>query len=390
MLRSGHGRTGCRFEVLDLGLNVLFDLEGVLEAVVQQDVDDDIKQQLSLKMLPEDRLRNMTFRRYVKAYFRVGMPDQTEIEYPLGVYLWATPSRELETAGSDAGAEGVTTWTVTLGDRSHLLDLGGPNLAGYSVRAGARVTYELRRILARMGMDTSGVVASDETLGRGVLFDLRVQSDAAKKLGVNLESSPVTWLRVMHRLSDAIGYNSVFFDGDGLPILKPAPDTARVPADVTFETSADSIIVPPATVSREIEGVANRVTIRNQAPGGNVQTVTVDANKYLPSHPMAAKNLAGGGWDGFIDVVLEEPLALSISALRARAIRVLQRRLSCLQTVTVKTLAWPVHEAFDVVALQWDGDEDYDATTFHHEKAWTLDLFTGEMTHTLRRSYRAE
>lgn len=377
VLTAGHGRYSCRFEILDMTLAKVGDLENVTGARVVQDSEANVKQQLELELLPDSRLVNMSFRYYVKAYFRVGMPNQTEIEYPLGVYLWSQPERSLDSTG-------LETWKVTLGDRSHLLDLGGPRPDGYTIRAGARLTFEIRRILTTMGMDPSGVVNSPETTAVKLLFDQRANVENQKLVGVKADADPVTWLRILHRLTDALGYYSIYFDGDGKPIVKPAPDLAKAVADVTYETSAASILVGPLETSRDVDQVANRVTIRNHAPGGTVQVVTVDANKVAPTHPLAQKQIGF-----YIDISYDEPLAVTEAALRARATKALHRRLSCLATVRVKTLAYPVHESFDVVGLQWDGDADYGIGQIHHEKDWSLNLFTGEMQHTLRRLVQA-
>lgn len=414
-LRSASAVQSCRFEILDPDLDKVADLEtgpgGIYDAAVEVNVDQTIKGSMDLRMLPVEDLRDRTFTRRLKAWFRVQMPDGGFAEWPMGVYLWGVPDRDLLGVGTEE-------WSITLGDQSQILDLSGPGARGFTVHSGNGVTDAIKRCLRRAGFeDTSGVVDSDDEFdeaktwvfstprtrarrlrefyeallgqnagasaqARAVRFAIEQKLVPLREQAPDADNDRVSWLEIIEDCCDSIGYNSPWFDGDGRCRVEPHDNLTTAEPDHVLATDPDGLMLTAAT-SHELDRVKNRFMLKSENARVQNRLAVVDADDLMPNHPLCASKI------GFhIDGHEIDRVAPSHAALVKRARKRLFEALSTYETVAVNTLAWPTHEAFDIVGLRWDDDPDYTTRQVFHQRRHTLDLFTGEMQRSLRRIYQ--
>lgn len=423
-LRAGVARIGCRYEVLDNNLGVLGELgsigvdadgvpvgnRGVYEAAVENAVDQQIKGALDLRMLPDEDMRDRLFTRKIKPYWRIKMPDGGWAEWPQGVYVWTVPDRVL-------GGVGVEEWNLTLGDQTIILAMAGPGRKGFTVHSGQRVTDAIKKAVRKAGFgDVSGVVDSDEEVTeaktwvfvtrrtrarrRREFYEAILQQNAGpsaqaravryaatqhltqlRELAPDADNQRVTWMEILTDLHDSIGYNSPWFDADGLYRATPARDLQTEGADVTLATEADGLLLSVQT-GHQLDQCANRVLVRSSSTPNPLLGVA-DANWLAPAHPMRQSAI------GFYrDLPLDDQVAGSVAALTKRATRALHRALSSYETAETPSLAWPVHDPYDIIGVRWDGDIDFGTERVYHQGRYTLDLFDGSMQRSLRRVFR--
>ena len=415
-LRAPSAVYGCRFEILDRNLAKVADLEagpgGVTAAAVEVNVDQKIKGTLDLEMVPVEDLRDQTFTRWLKPWFRLQMGDGGWAEWPMGVFLWGMPDRDLVGVGL------VEEWSVTLADQSQILDVSGPGASGFTVHTGNGVTDAIKRCLRRAGFsDTSGVVDSDDEFDEPKMWVFSTPRTAARRqrevyegllqqysgasaasiaaraavmqaLAPLLERAPdadndrVSWLEIIEDCCDAIGYNPPWFDGDGKPRVEPHVNLTHAEPDHVLATDPDGLMMVAGT-SHDLTKVKNRWFLKGENARLLNRLAVVDADDLMPNHPLCASKI-GFHMDGYAT----DRICPSNAALQKRARRQLHEALLGFEAVMVDTLAWPTHEAFDVVGVRWDDDPDYAVRQVFQQRRHTLDLFSGVMQRNLRRVYQ--
>lgn len=411
-LRSASAVTSSRFELLDQALHKVDDITDVVHAAaIEMNVDQTIKGSMDVEMLPVEDLRGATFVYRIRPWFRLRMPDGGFAEWPQGVYLWGVPDRDLLSAGQEE-------WKATLGDQSQILDLAGPGRRGFTVHTGNGVTDAIKRCLRRAGFDdTSGVVDSDDEFDEAKTWvfstprtqarirreyyesllaqtsgssswaqaaraAIQVQLATLRERAPDADNVRVSWLEIIEDCCDAIGYNSPWFDPTGRCRVEPHDNLTTAVPDHVMATDPDGLVLAAGT-SHELDRVKNRMFLKAENARVLNRLAVVDADDLMPNHPLCASKI------GFhIDGHETDRVAPSHAALLKRARKRLFQSLSTYESVQVNTLAWPVHEAFDVVGLRWDDDPEYETRQVFHQRRHTLDLFTGEMTRNLRRVYQ--
>ena len=381
-LRSSACRYVARFELLDASLSVVGDLTGlVTKAKVTVDTRRPIIGALDLEMLPDDDLASAPFQYRVKPWFGVRMPDGNVAEYPQGVYVWTFPDR--------AVGDSEEVWKVTLGDMGHELDASGPGTVAFPLNPGDRIDTAIRRLFRWQGWSEAGVVASSEKCIQLLSWGIKRNRQWVWGSPVNDSTRPETWLTVARDLTDMLSYNPTWFDADGLPIAEPAANLTSTDPGVIYETARDGIMLDPVQEKHDLDELANRVYVRSETTTDNwMRAGVADANRVVPTHPLAQRQIGF-----FIDAVRDDPGNVGHEALNRRARTELLRRLASVQTLTTPSLAWPVHEPFDVVGVRYDGDRALSDLALFDEHGYSLTLVgrgQGEMVHTLSRRYPIE
>lgn len=397
-LRGGAGADDAEFWILDQDMNVIGDLtQNVTAATVDIDIDRAVKGSLTLAVVPHDLpdidgLRTAWFRYYIQPWWLLRMDDGGTARWPMGVYLWHPPDRAI--SGRTATADSDEEWALTLGDRTHDLDMTGPGAGpGFKTTPDELVTDVVARALVRAGItDTTGIAPSAETVGAYYTWSLvrdRVRiphslSPTGKRI-VTDDTEPETWLSIVDQLLDSIGYSNLWFDATGRARAQPASTLDRVAPTIVYDTAADGVVLRPQNTKHDPSRLANRVWCRAQRRNGTLLAGKADANDVVPGHPISQ-----GVIGRYIDIVEDIKIAPSKPALEARARKKLLKRLSTYETFTLDTLAWPAHEAFDTVAVRLDDDPEFGAEAVFHEQAWSMTLRgqgdeEGTMTHELSR-----
>lgn len=403
-LRSASAAVGVRWELLDRDLNSIGDITGAVAGTgrIESNTAQAIIGAVDFTLEPVEELRAMAFRAHVKPFWQLRMPDGGLVEWPMGVYVWNTPARTVTPA---------ELWTVTLGDRTHLLDVAGPGPKGFTAFEGDRVTDLIRTILGRAGLSAAGVVDSGEELLEGKSWQfvtkrtaarrrreyiekLWEQAEGARKRQLarqlaearrrapDIESSTVSWLTILSELHDAAGFSPPWFDADGVYQARPHRDLAADDADLLLATDPDGLLVSVET-QVDLTAIANRVHLRGENARNAQIGGSADANDVVPGHP-----LSEGVIGFFIDYADDDPVAGSPEALARRARRTLLEKLAGFETASTPSIAWPTHEPGDLIALRVDDDADLADETIWEQTRFTFELATGDMTRELRRAWR--
>jgi hypothetical protein len=373
-LRADHAQVGCRFDVLApdgglLGSLIADDADaghGVTKGKVVDNPDRAVKRTVAMTMLPARGTLGGPFSTRLRPWFRLGMPDGGIAEWPVGVFVWhGQPKREVGPHGE--------VWTLELGDKGDLLDLGGPGIGGWSISAGTLVTDAIGNVLDVAGVDftdRTGISASSSTVGQALSFPFR--DDKGKV---------TSWRTILQRLHEAAGFYGPWFDGSGRYMATAVPDFVTAPSTVTFEPGVDSILLPNVDASEELTTFANRIIAFSVTPDGPPVAVQVTLEDLLPGHPMAKPGIGF-----YVDDYLEVEGVTDPSVLTSAATASLRRRFARYSTLELQSLAWPVMETWGIADVRWPGDPEIGTTTRYHSGGWELDLLTGQMRHKLRRS----
>lgn len=359
---------GCRFDILDSTLakvGSISDLQ-VFEASISLDTTRDVVGSLGFRMLPNTAV-NYPFLYRIQPWFRVQMLDGNIAEWPMGVYVWNIPTR------NNAGMANEE-WSLTLGDLCHILTLAGPGPNGFHIPAGANLTQHIAAVLVEVfgrDVDITGITHSTKTATANLSWGLTMQ-------GTNVVT---TWFDVLTKLHQLLGYHGPWFDAIGRYRAQPQPDLDTAKAYKTYYDGTDSILKTPIAPTDDLSNVCNRVIARGHSAKGIYALATADLNTLSPGHKLS-QNVLGF----YIDVAINDAHSSTLPDLQITADAELHRRLARYQQIEIDTLAWPVHEAYDIIGLQYSTDAEFTGDgVVCLETAWDFDLFTGEMTHQLQR-----
>lgn len=391
ILRSGAASCGCRFDVLDQSMSYLGQLSYVSSATVDMDPTRLIPGSLTLSMLPDPLLPIATtvpFTRLIRPWFRVRMPDGGVAEWPMGVYVWTKPTETFQ------GVNGITTWDVQLGDQTHLLVLGGPGLEGFAVPSTQAITTAINTILqlalpyspSLAGIVQSGAVTAGP-LSWNLLTSQQPQPKPSGGIGdmiVGGSGAPATsWASILQVLHSSLGYMPGYFDWLGVYQAQPMPlNLFSATAEVTLTANSTGILESGITSTPNLANLANWVmVVANNANANAIQSYAIaDADTLLPGHPYSHAKTGE-----YYRVIVMDGTAGDQQTLQARATSELYIRLAGATDISLNTHAWPVIEPWDLVSFQLPTDPTYDTARNLLSKGWSMDLFTGKMSHRLSR-----
>lgn len=176
----------------------------------------------------------------IQPWYRVESAGEV-VEWPLGVFLVATPSSKHTDAGIEAG--------LSLYDKTLILDQD-KTPTSYTVSKGANVIAAVRTVLSQAGQARTAIEGSSQTLAKALVWP-----------------AGTSCLRIINDLLEAANYFSIWVDGEGVfraePYLPPA-DRGRAFA---FEDNDKSIYSADFTNDFDTFEVPNRVVVIGQSEG---------------------------------------------------------------------------------------------------------------------------
>ena len=292
----------------------------------------------------------------------------TSARFDLGVYVLTTPERRV--------GETPVTFDVQGYDRLYLLEreVG----ASYTVAAGVTYRAALLAVFTAAGLTGALIdgVAADSTVPVARAFPLVGSSSDPDQT-----DSPVTWLRIVNVLLEAINFRSVWCDERGVFRCHAYAEPSSRPTE--FDLPADdeiaTIVGDDRTVIADVYATPNRwVAIASNPPDGVVPS---EANGLI----QVRENLADGPTSQAERTPAVWPSVLSYEAATSAALAgLIDRRVASDRrttvTVRMQTGTLPIAGHADIVALV-----DGAAGLFGRAQAigWSLPLDGSDMDWTL-------
>lgn len=170
-------------------------------------------------------------------------------EWPLGVFLVATPSTKFSSAGRSV--------TLELYDKTHILEQNKVT-ASYQVPAGTNVVDAVTTVLAQAGQTRAAFEETDQTLSTAMVWP-----------------AGTSRLKIINELLDAANYFSIWADGDGVFRASPYKPPAARGISWSFEDNENSIYSPEFTHDFDTFSIPNQVIVIGQSDGETEPQVAV-------------------------------------------------------------------------------------------------------------------
>ena len=389
-LKSGEGRIGPLYQVVDIAGNVLETLgtgdAGVIRGSISMNADNEIKSQISMEMRPVASLTGLVaFQRWIRAIYQLEMPNGQIVSWRMGDFLWINPNRSFWRDDE--------LWEVVLGDRTQLCDYASVPTNGFTApQSSSNYASLINQLLGLAGLpqnfsggngDTPQTKTWSSTMPRkianwesqvrmhqrrGTSYGQRRAKDIQKKIDqANLTLAPTTLLAIMNELSAFTGVprTDVMFSSTNIAQLGYcAPQNIlNIGPLFTFDTSW---LQSPVETSIYNDTICNRFVVTSSG-----SPTLVDANTAYPQHPMRQAVIGR-----YIDNSAPYPGQISQTSFGQRALRKL---MSDYERVSFDAFIHPGVQPYDIVSLHVPGSSEYATPRNLYVRQIEFDLDTGVM-----------
>ena len=274
---------------------------------------------------------------------------QNYVEWPQGVFLLSSPSRQRTDTG-------VVYRDVDAYDQLQVLT--DDKVADrYTVAAGAFYTEAVRDLMSTI--PTKSIANSSITLPVAKDWDPGTSK-----------------LTIINDLLSAINYRSLSFDEDGTGIVQPYTSPQDRPAEYEFADGETSVISPDMTQELDVFSVPNKWVLVVSDPDRTALTST-----YTNADPTSITSTTSRGRT-IVDFRTEQDAADQTS-LDGLAKRLAFEASQVFEEITFTTAIFPIMGNDDVYDLTYSGLAISDKYSAH---TWDLTLEAGSMMkHTARR-----
>ena len=299
-----------RWELLDLSGGLLGSLDGVTGGEFEYSSDTTLRASGSLTY---ERSNDVDWLHVlVRATYRATFPEGSVLEWPLGVFIPASPSASY--------GDGQSSRDVELQSLLQILDEDAVDQT-YALAAGAAVIPAVRALITGAG------VAGKVPLIAGTDSDESLRSALVWEAGTSR-------LRIINDLLAAINYFSLWVDGQGTYRLDPYVPPAQRGSAWDFLDDEFGIASPDFTHTRDLFAVPNKVVGIAQGSGDAPALVSTATNVDEAS-PFSFPSR--GRWITRVETNIEATSQAVLDGIVAR-------RLSELSQVSssVEVSHWPV------------------------------------------------
>lgn len=281
----------------------------------------------------------------IQPLIQLRMPDGGWHEWPMGVFLMASPKQRKALYRTPAPRE-VTAYDLGLVLRDDKL------LDRYTVQKGNRYL--------------DGVI---ETLGSAQLPTTAISGND-KVVPAAMEWPPgTTKAQVINDLLGAINYRPLQFDGNGVPRVVPYQSPADAPPVWNYDLSAASVVLPGIDETLDLSSVANAwVLVVSQPDRAELRSTYVNDSTTSPTSTVNVQRR-------IVDY-REEQDAADQATLNAKTRRLAEEASQVYAKVEWDTGMMPIHGAGDVLIL-----DSGDGPNRYRETEWSMKLAAGEVMH---------
>lgn len=346
-------------EVLDLALNVTSDISAeFVGGSVARNMDAKIHGTCRLALSTELAWGNVLLRPYMTV-----SDGTTSARWNRGVYMVTTPETVLGDTPVTYSAQGM--------DRIYLLDrqVG----ASYTVASGT--TYRAALVQAFTDAGLSGYVI-DGSAADYTLPTTRTWALVGDSTNPDQTTTPVTWLRVVNDLLDAVNFRAVWADENGLFRCGGYQSPAVRAPEFTFnaDDATITIVGQNRTILADQWKTPNKWVFRWTNRPGGMSAVEGDGiyTYNLPAaHALSATN-RGLTWTSVVDYE-----AASQAVLTSLGDRRVAADLRVAKQVKVMTGPFPVAGHYDVFSYV---DTAAGGTLKVMAQSWEHDLVGGDVS----------
>ncbi len=361
-LRSGHREVRFRYEILTREYDSRGYLQGVVPggtisydylAEVKRTCAFTVREQPSIELAAgEIDWSSIGANDMLKPYFQLLMPDGRWASWPLGLFLIDAGRRQAKASDGVYRAIAGYDLGITLNR-----DLTKP---GDFLAAGALATGMLEIILLEAGITKYLIPASAATLPTARSWDI----------GTKLTE-------VVNDLADKIAYGSIFFDADGVAVLRPYILPSDRPVEVFYADDERSVISADADESIDLWGVPNRWIVTVSQPDRAMLT-----SKFENVSATSPTSISNRGY-AVTRYVADDDSADQV-ALDLKAKRLAHEDSQVYREFSFSTALMPMHGESNTLGLTLDSlglDKEK-----YFETSWAMTLQEGAlMTHTARK-----
>jgi len=318
----------------------------VTAATVTNNALADIKRTARFSVLDRGNINYLKDR--IQPWAILDMPDGGRVEWPLGVFLLATPERTLDEVG--IVRREVEAYDQLLVLRDDMID------ARFSIASGVVYTVAIASLVAAFSFAITPSVLT---------------------LPAVMEWEPGTSkLRILNDLLAAINYESAWFDEVGRLVCRPYQSPALRSPEYDYASSQASVITGKVSQRLDLFAVPNKwVLIKSEADQAAIVGSFTNSSASSPTSTVSRGRT--------ITRVLEEQDAADLTTLNAKAARLGFEASQVFENLSFTTVAMPMHSNADVVNLAL---AELAVSGKYSEHTWELPLVPGaRMSHTVRR-----
>ena len=184
----------------------------------------------------------------IQPWYQTSAGDEFQ-EWPLGVFLVATPDTEYSDTGRAV--------TLEMYDKTQILN-DDQLPSTYQVAAGTNIITAVRTVLAEAGQTRTAIEDTDQVLANGMVWP-----------------AGSSRLRIINDLLQAANYFSIWADGDGVFRTGPYLAPSNRGISWAFQDDERSIYSPDFSHNFDTFNVPNRVVVIGQSDGEEEAPVAV-------------------------------------------------------------------------------------------------------------------
>jgi hypothetical protein len=287
----------------------------------------------------------------MQPWFRLKMPDGNCVEWPLGIFLLSSPTRE-------EGTKGRVVREIDAYDKGQILR-DDKFTSRHLIAKGTKYTDAVVDLLESAGIDTYNIYPSDLTLPITAEFEIGEEK-----------------LNAINELLTAINYTSLYFDAFGVAVARPYVSPTERVATETYKTDQISVIRPGAAQVYDYFNTPN-VVIRYLSNPDTAPLVSRVENNN-PASPLSTVSRGRRIVDisAVTNIANQEELD---KYTQREAINIMQK----FGELTFNTAVMPHHEIDECLYVIHDG---LGIAETYIERSWTMTLASGgEMQHKARK-----
>lgn len=285
----------------------------------------------------------------IKPYFRIEIGGNT-LEYPLGVFLISSPDNQYDGYGNTRSCQCYDKTVILKEDKFD---------SRYFIAAGSSYTTAVMQILGSAGFSNYTIVSSAYTLTTDIEFEIGTSK-----------------IDAINSLLDAINYNHLHFDANGIPCTEPFVEYPERTIDDTYATNDKSIIKPAIKRTLDIFDYPNKIVRYVENPENSQSLKSI----YINSNPASLLSTTSRGRT-IVDI--ESVTDIADQATLDAYVRRLAYQKQVQEIAKFPTAIMPHHDYADCLGLDIP---ECGISGKYIEYAWEIDLEVGgSMTHYCRK-----